>query len=1140
MNLRQFIRQLPRRSVRIGAPLAAMLVALTITTTARAQVLYGSITGNVTDSSGAVVAGATVTITHKETGQSRDGVTDANGGYDFPTLQAGTYSIKVGKSGFKTVTKENVAVTLNTVTRADISIEVGQVTENVLITADAAQLKTDRAEVSSELTSRPLRDLPVALGRNYQNLFRTLPGITPPENAHSIPSNPSRALVFNVNGASRSSNNTRIDGVSTTNVWLPHVTAYVPALESIETVNVVTNSFDAEQGLAGGAAINVQIKSGTNDFHGSAFEYHANHKLNAKNFFTPPDRDKNKFLQNQYGGTFGGPIKKDKLFFFASYEGTKNRQNDFRIVSVPTAALRAGDFSNARTSAGVLVPIYDSTSSSDPATRTQIRDPLRATAANPLGLNIIPDKSIDPIVKKILPLIPLPNLPGESNNYYATAPFLFDRWTIDSKVNWTVNQKFNFWGRYSILNFFTVNETIFGKALQGQAINSSNPGTGEGKTHNISFGGVYTFTPHFIVDANFGFVRMNTSVAQSDIGENRGLDFLGIPGTNGSRPFEGGFPFFDLDTYADYGTVDTFMPYTRSDDQYQYVANATWLKGSHNIRFGGDVYYQLLNHTQPEFSGGTSVGARGGFNFAAGVTQLQNSTIPAGAGQYNSFAAFLLGAPQGRGKLNLTVAPYNTRNWQYSLYVRDQWQINPRLSISYGTRWEYFPVPTRADRGLERYNIDTNMMEIGGVGDVPEDLGVKVSKRLFAPRIGIAYRPTQTFVIRAGYGITNDPYALARPMRTNHPVLINFNQTGANSFTPVITGLSAGIPPVATPDLGNGIIPVPSGVSVVTLPDEFKRGYVQSWNLTLQKELKWGFVGEAGYVATRQIRQLGLLDQNWAPLGTGQKGRQLFSKFGRTAATLLVSPVGGSHYDSLQTRLTRQFAKGYQISANYTWSKSIGVGGADNSDNEPWIKIPQFFDLNRALSGFDRTHSFQLTNLIELPFGKGRKWLSGGGVLSAIAGGWQVNNIVSIQSGTPFRVTDSGTSLNVDGTSDQRPDMVKSEVKILGGVGPRQKYFDTTAFQAVPNNANRFGTAGWSILRGPGITTWDFGLFRRFQVTERFDLQFRAEAFNFTNTPIFSNPQGSFTSSAFGEISSTNENSYAPNRQFRFGLRIGF
>src|SRR4029453_8679973 len=231
-------------------------------------------------------------------------------------------------------------------------------------------------------------------------------------------------------------------------------------------------------------------------------------------------------------------------------------------------------------------------------------------------------------------------------------PFVFDRWTIYTKVNWNVTSKFNMFGRFSILDFFTQNETIFGQALQGRAINSSNPGTGQGKTYSISFGGVYTFSPTFVVDGNFGFVRMNTSVAQSDIGENRGLDFLGIPGTNGSRPFEGGFPFFDLDTYADYGTVDTFMPYTRSDDQYQYVINANWLKGPHSIRFGGDFAYQALNHTQPEFSGGGSLGARGGFVFSPGVTQLQGATSIAGAGQYNSFASFLLGGPPVIGKAN--------------------------------------------------------------------------------------------------------------------------------------------------------------------------------------------------------------------------------------------------------------------------------------------------------------------------------------------------------------------------------------------------------------------------------------------------------------------------------------------------------
>lgn len=1104
--------------------IGALFVALMIPQMARAQVLYGTLTGNVTDSNGAVVANATVTITHKETSQSRDGVTNSNGSYDFPTVQAGTYSIRVSKQGFKTVTKESIAVTLNNVTRADISVEVGQVAETVVITTEAAQIKTDRAEVSMELTNQPLQNLPVPLGRNYQNLFKTLPGITPPENAHSIPSNPSRSLVFNVNGASRSSNNTRIDGVSSTNLWLPHVTAYVPSLEAIETVNIVTNSFDAEQGLAGGAAINVQIKSGTNNFHGSAFEYHANHKLNAKDFFTPQGQGKNKFLQNQYGGTFGGPIKKDKLFFFASYEGTKNRQNDLRIETVPTLALRNGDFRNT-------VPIFDPASSSNPKTRTQFRD----------GdiVNKIPDGRIDPIAKKILSLVPLPNLPGESNNYFVTAPFLFDRWAVDSKVNWTVNTKFNMFGRYSILDFNTFNETVFGKELQGRAINSSNPGSGGGKTHSISAGGVYTLSQNFVVDANFGFVRMYTYVAQSDIGENRGLDFLGIPGTNGSKPFEGGFPFFDFpdNTYSDYGTVDTFMPYTRNDDQFQYVVNANWLKGAHNIRFGSDFYFQKLNHTQPEFLGGGSLGARGGFRFEPGVTQLEGGGAST---QFHSFAAFLLGAPQRIGKLNQTVDVYTTRNRQYSLYVRDQWQVNQKFTFNYGTRWEYFPIPTRADRGLERYNLDTNKMEIGGVGSVPEDLGVKVSKGLFAPRFGLAYRLTPTFVIRAGYGITNDPYALARPLRTNHPILINFNQSGANAFTPTITSLASGIPTVTVPSLGNGIIDIPAGVASNTLPDEFDRGYVQSWNLTLQKELGLGFVGEAGYVATRQIRQLGLLEQNWAPLGTGRNGRQLNAKFGRTAPTLLIAPVDGSRYDSLQTRLTRRFRDGGTLSVNYTWSKSIGVAGNDNSDGEPRIKIPQFYFLNRALSGFDRTHNFSLSNVLELPFGKGRRWLSDNGALSAIVGGWQVNNIITLMSGIPVNITASNTTLNNDGTSEQRPDLVKSEVKTLGGKGLGQFWFDKTAFAAAPSGANRFGTAGWNTVRGPGIRTWDLGLFRRFRLTERFDLQFRAEAFNFTNTPIFNNPQGNLTSLNFGSITETNPNAPAANRQFRFGLRLGF
>ncbi len=1158
MNLHSFFKRLTRHLMRIGTPLSVLLIALALPQSSNAQVLYGTLTGNVIDSSGAVVAGASVTITQKETGQSREGVTDAQGSYDFPTVQAGTYTVKVSKSGFKTVTRENIAVTLNTVTRADISVEVGQVNETVVITAESAQLKADRADVSAELTSRPLQDLPVTLGRNYQNLFRTLPGITPPENAHSIPSNPSRSLVFNVNGASRSSNNTRIDGASATNIWLPHVTAYVPALESIETVNVVTNSFDAEQGLAGGAAINVQIRSGTNNYHGSGFEFHNNQHLNARNFFLPVNpngtlRDKGKVVYNQFGGTFGGPILKDKLFFFTSYEDTRDRRNAERAnLTVPTAAIRNGDFR------GTGVNIYDPFDAAGNLVTNQANRQI--VSCNGVQNVICPNRT-NPITAKILALIPLPNQPGsnpEVANYFASAPFIFDRWTLDTKVNYNLTQKFNMFGRFSVLNFYTFNQPTWGNALQGFPIAGGNPGTGTGNTFVFSSGGVYTLTPNLTIDGHFGFVRMVTNAQQPDIAQSTS-DILGIavPGTNGPNPYEGGLGRFSVGGYETYGQTENYMPYYRNDDQYQYVVNANWLRGAHNIRFGMDIYLQSLNHTQPETTG-TSYGARGGFTFGNGPTR-----IPSVSGtQFHSWAAFLLGLPTELGRLSENIAPYTTRNKAFSFYVRDQWQVNPKLTLSYGTRYEYFPIPTREDRGLERYNIRTNMVEIGGVGSIPTDLGVKVSTRLFAPRIGFAWRPNDKLVIRAGYGISNDPYALARPMRTNHPILTNLVVPSDNFFwvrsaSGALTAnrFSEGIPAVPVVGVGNGVIEMPANVTAVTLPDKFDRGYIQSWNLSVQRELKLGFTGEVAYVATRQIGQLGFAELNWSPVNGGQAGRQFntpaFSN--RTAQVQLVAPVGNSHYDAMQTRVNRRFSDFYQLDVNYTWSKSITTAGIPDSDNGLRIDIPQFFHLNRSLSNFDRTHSAQISNIIELPFGKGRKWLSDGGALSRVVGGWQVNNIFSFLSGQPFSVTADGASLNAP-ESDQRADLVKSTVSKPGGVGRGNSYFDPFAFAdprvRLGTTQFGFGTAGWNLLRGPGISAWDFGLFRQFRITEKLTLQFRAESFNFTNTPKFNNPGSNVSNlqlnadgtirnlNGFTEVTGTRAD--FPERQFRFGLRIGF
>jgi hypothetical protein len=1119
-----------------GLPvLAFFVVVLAVTGGARpvgAQVLYGSIVGNVHDSTGATLPGATVTILHEETKLTREITTDSAGGYTFTAVPTGTYLVTVALTGFRTFTRPNVPVTLNTVTRVDAALPVGEIAETVTVVGESPLLQTDRAEVRGELKERDLRELPVPIGRNYQRLFNVLPGFSPPEDAHSIPSNPSRALVFNVNGASRSSNNTRIDGVSTTNIWLPHVAAYVPALESLETVNVVTNSFDAEQGLAGGSVINVQIKSGTNTLSGSAFEYHTNEKLRAHNYFDPPGTEKGKWRYNQFGGTVGGPMVRNKLFYFASYESTRDLRNASVTVSVPTEALRRGDVS---------------------ASPTLIYDPMTGnpdgSARTPFPGNIIPPDRIDPIAQKIIALLPLPNVRGpngaipETNNYFVQSPFEFNRWTLDTKVNWNATPKLNIFARYSHLDFWTYNETVYGKQLQGRPITlPGNPGTGAGNTYNFSAGATYTLSDTIVADAHFGYVRQYTGVEHSDIGERKGLDWLGIPGTNGPRRFEGGMPLFDFDVYEDVGISERYMPYYRDDNQYQTVMNLNWLKRSHNLRFGTDIYFQALNHTQPELSG-TYYTARGGFQFRSNPTLIRGG--PAG-NQFNSWAGFLLGLSNEFGRLLEVDDPYTTRMRSYSLYARDQWQVGSKLTVSYGARWEYFPTPTRADRGLERYNPNTNMIEIGGIGSVPTDLGIKIEKGLIAPRLGVTYRATPSLVLRSGFGITNDPYSLARPLRTNHPVLINLVVPSASSWT-WAGRLADGIPAIPEPSLGSGIIPIDGNVTAFTLPDEFNRGYIKSFNVAVQKELKGGFVAEAAYVGTRQIDQLGFRELNWSPIGGGTAGRQLNQKFGRTAQTRVVAPIGDSQYDALQTRLDRRFANGFQLGVSYTLSKSMGIEGAPNSDGIASIQIPEYYYLNRALSSFDRTHNLSISSIAQVPFGPGRHWLKEG-IMGAIAGGWQVNNVLTFFSGTPFNVTSAGTSLNAP-ESSQRADQVVSDVKILGGIGRGNAYFDPLAFK--PVTEARFGTAPWRVLRGPGVANWDLGVFRQFDLPRGTNVQLRIEAFNVLDRQWFVNPGGTGGSNVsnlrlnpdgsvrdlngFAEVTeSTNE------RQVRIGLRFGW
>ncbi len=1081
-----------------------------------AQTLYGALVGNVTDPSGAAVPAAKVIAENPSTGFTREATTDERGGFQFSDLQPGAYTLRVNAPAFATFTQTGLDITVNAVRRADVQLRVATAAESIVVAASATALQTDRSDLRSDLTTRQFQDLPVSGARNYQELLKLVPGFTPPRRQNSIVSTPQEGLVANVNGTTKSTNNTRIDGAGNAHIWLPQHSAYMPPLESIEAVNVVTNSMDAEQGLAGGAAINVTVKSGTNQFHGVAFNYHMNSALKARNVFYTGAKVP-KYIQNQYGGTLGGPIIRNKLFFFGSHERTARRWNVSRFVTIPTADQRAGDFS------AYGVTLYD---------------PLTG-AADGSGRSVFPGAIIPAnrqsrVARDIINWLPTPTHPGPTNNYFASAPAVFNRDSTDAKVNWNPTSKLSVFDRFSILNFDINSPSVFDQASGGAIENGQQAGYGYGRTISTTFGANYILTPNLLLDGNFGYTRMAPSVTPFQFGQNIGLDVLKIPGTNGPLELQSGIPQFSVSGYEAYGNTGSANPYFWRDTQFQYNANATLIKGAHNIRFGLDVARQHMNHTTAELSSSP----RGQFDYTGGTTAIRGGASP---NQFNGFAAFLLGLPTTIGTAAPMEDPITTRNWSRGFYLRDQWQATRNLTVTMGVRHEGYPMPTRADRGMELYDPDTNQMLIGGVGSVPTDLGVHMKSFFLTPRVGIAYRLGEKWVFRTGFGINMDPYPLARPLRTNYPILISTSTTSANSFQPV-SRTEEGIPPIAFPSLGNGIIPIPGNVAVRTLEKEFKRGYVESFNFTVQRELKLGFVGQIAYVGTRGIRQMAFQELNYAEPGQGTAGRVLNQRFGRNANTEVVKPFGTANYNALQTQATRRFANGFQMQASYTWSKAISFN--DEADSNLRFNAPSALARNRALTNFDRTHNLQIGSSAELPFGRGRKWAQNG-FARYILGGWQVNGIFSAYSGVPFTVTSAGTSLNAPGNT-QTADQVKGEVAILGGAGPGQAYFDPLAF--APVTEVRFGTAGINNLRGPGVVNLDAGLFREFAVGERFRIQFRAESFNVTNTPHFNNPgtnvsnlqlrpDGSVASlRGFSEITSAADD----ERQIRFGLRLSF
>jgi hypothetical protein len=1084
-----------------------------------AQVLYGSLTGVITDATGAAVPNAKVEAVNTATGVQRQATSDERGNFQFNDLQPGNYRLTITSANFSTLKQEGIRIEANTVRRLEAKLQVAAVAESISINASALSLQTDRADVNNQISKSQVQNLPFAgnQGRNFQNLYKLLPGFSPPVELHSDAGNPQRALGTNVNGASYSNNNTRIDGATVSYPWLPHIIAYVPPAEAIEAVNLVSNAFDAEQGMAGGAAVNVTIKSGTNEFHGSAHWYHTNSKVQARNyFFTGSGLPKN--LLNQFGGTFGGPIVKNKLFFFSNWERTTRRRFASAFRTVPNANLRQGDFS---------------------ATGTNIYDPSTG-AANGTGRTLFPGNRIpasrfDPASVIMTNLIPEPNLPVFPSNYFATGTYVFDRDNADFKVNYNPSEKASLFARYSFSPSAIFDPPSLGAAL-GDALTGGQPGNAPGLIQTAAVGGTYTVSPRILMDGNIGFTRQRISAENIDIGRNYGLEDLRIPGTNGPDRLQGGYPRFNISGFSAIGNPNVSNPFLFRDNQYSATGNVSIVRGSHSFRFGGDYTYYTINHFQPQ----AAFGPRGGFNFTGGSTVL-NAPGAAASNAFNGYADFLLGLAQAMGKDVQYINPAAVRMPGYGFYARDQWQVNRKLTVNYGMRFERYPFARRDHRGGERYDPVTDKVLVGGVGGTPTDTGVDVGFGQFAPRLGIAYRANEKTVIRAGYGISIDPDSFRR-MRDSYPATISSQFSGATTFT-AAGNLRTGIPNIVGPPLNQGVIDLPLAVGTTTFPEKYNRGYIQSFNFTIQRDMGAGFNLQVGYVGTRSIRQTAIININAAAVpGSGNAGRALALRFpGRIGNINLYTPYNTSNYNSLQTQLKRELGANGMFGLAYTWSKAINYN--DNNDSGVSWNSPEYWDRNRALAGFDRTHNLQMYSIYELPFGKGQKMLNSGPG-AWFLGGWQANGVMSILSGTPFTVGSAGTSLNAPGNT-QTADQVLPNVQKFKQVGPGKSWFDPNAF--APVTTARFGTSGRNLLRGPGSFQLDASLFRNFQVTEKFRLQFRAESFNITNTPRFGNPGATvsnLTRNADGSIRALNGFtevlSATGEREIRFALKLFF
>lgn len=1032
-----------------------------------AQVNTATISGTAVDQSGAAVPDATVTARNTATNVETQTVTGTEGIYVLPNLAVGRYSVTVAKSGFRTAAQSNILLTVDQRLRVDFQLRIGDVAESVDVQADVKQVDTESATVGQVIDNKRVVELPLN-GRNFIQLTALSPGTLVQGNSQ-FTGEPSVL----VNGNRGGSTGFLFDGAE--NFEQNAQTAQVsPSIDTIQEFKVQTSTFGADSGRQA-AIVSVISKSGTNEFHGNLYEFLRNRAFDARNFFSLDSRSEDR-KRNQFGGTIGGPIVRNRMFFFGGYEGNRQRVASVRNSLVPTAAQRAGNLAG-------LPPLYDPATTDRP---TSARDPFPG--------NVIPSSRLSSQSLGILEYIPLPNAPGDRYIVNTVGKLTNDQY--NAKVDHRVTDRDNYFVRFTR---DTREETIPGAFPI--------PGGDIQNVENYNAVGSYTrtLTPAMLNEFRVSYSRFDLNFDTMSAGLQI-IDPLGITGLEGRKTDNiEGFPILNVTGYGNFGDIG-IRPLEQFFTTLNFADTFTWIKGSHTLKIGADVRL----YRRAAFNG---INARGNFSFSGVLTQ--NPARPGGTGA--GLGDFLLGLPASAGRNYPRLR--QIVHWQnISTFFQDDWKVSRKLTLNLGLRHELNPQPTEEQNRISSFDFVSGR-PIAATGDddqIDDDayiffsqadldyMGVASGRSLgfpsralrktqykgFAPRFGFAYDVfgKGTTVIRGGYGIF---YTLVGGNLSTQSIgsvpFFRGETFAGDPLVPTLTFASAfpasGAPPLA---------------EIFAFQSDFANSYIQEWGLNIQQQLG-STVFEVGYVANKGTK-LDVQYQGNQPRTPGAGGIQARRPYPKFSTIQFNTTEGASSFHSLQAKAERRMRAGLMFLASYTFSKTISITGTNQN--------PYSMAEAKALADFDIPHRFVLSSVYELPFGKGRTWLQQGGIVNAIFGGWSLGGILQVQAGSPFTPTTGRDIANVGTTT--RPDRIGQGTVADPTI---DQWFDASAFTNPVSFT--FGNSGVNILRGPGSQNIDAILSKNFPLgAESRYLKFRFEAFNAFNHANFGQPNANINTPA--------------------------